>query len=123
MLIKVSTPITTDVNGAATVYLGSKIRGYLHSFTYRPGTIVSAASLTLTAEKDGTPIYTKANMGTADTIHYPRGLPENPATGAHGTVPAVRIPLYKDRIKVVVAAGGNTLTGSIEALYEIGDDD
>jgi hypothetical protein len=112
--------ITTDAGGAATVYLGSKIRGYLVALIYRPGTIVTGADLTVTGETSGLPILSKVNLGTGDSYLYPRALPTNAnsATGPLGTVPTERIPLLKERIKVVVAQGGNTLTGSIEAIYE-----
>ena len=124
MLHKVSAAITTDSGGNATVYLGSKIRGYLVSLFYRPGTIVTGADLTVTAETSGAPILTKVNLGTANSYLYPRALPTNAnsLTGPLGTVPSERIPLMNERIKVVVAAGGDTLTGSIEAVYETVED-
>jgi hypothetical protein len=133
LLKRVTTAIVTSSGGDATVYLGSKIRGYLHMIIYRPGTIVTGADLTITAEEAvpanppagyaapaGTPILTKLNLGTGNSFLYPRATPtnSNSATGALGTVPSERIPLVDMRIKVVVAQGGNTLTGSIEAIYE-----
>jgi len=124
MLHKVSTAITTAADGSATVYLGSKIRGYLVALVYRPGTIVTGADLTITGETTGVPILTKSNLGTANSFLYPRALPTsaNSSTGALGTVPSERIPLFNERIKVVVAQGGDTLTGSIEAIYETVED-
>lgn len=124
MLHKVSTAIVTDSSGAATVYLGSKLRGYLVMLIYRPGTLDTGADLTVTAETSGAPILTKVNLGTGNSFLYPRALPTNAnaATGPLGTVPSERIPLLNERIKVVVAQGGNTLTGSIEAIYETAED-
>jgi hypothetical protein len=120
MLHKVSTTILTDTGGNATVYLGSKIRGYLVALNYLPGTLATGADLTVTAETSGAPILTKANLGTANSYLYPRALPTNAnsLTGPLGTVPSELIPLVNERIKVVVAQGGNTLTGSIEAVFE-----
>ena len=116
--------ITTNASGAATVYLGSKLRGYLVALFYRPGTLDTGADLTVTAEDSGAPILTKVNLGTGNSWLYPRALPTNAnsATGPLGTVPSERIPLMKERIKVVVAQGGNTLTGTIEAIYETVED-
>jgi len=124
MLHKFSTAIVTDASGNATVYLGSTIRGYLVALNYRPGTLDTGADLTITAETSGAPILTKANLGTGNSWLYPRALPTNAnsAIGALGTVPSERIPLLKERIKVVVAQGGNTLTGSIEAVVETVED-
>jgi hypothetical protein len=116
--------ITTDASGDATVYLGSKLRGYLVALFYRPGTLATGADLTVTAEDSGAPILTKANLGTANSYLYPRALPTNAnsLTGPLGTVPSELIPLVNERIKVVVAQGGNTLTGSIEAVFETVED-
>ncbi len=124
MLHKVSTPIVTDTGGSATVYIGSKLRGYLVALNYYPGTLVTGADLTVTAETSGAPILTKVNMGTGNSNLYPRALPTNAnsLTGPLGTVPSERIPLVNERIKVVVAQGGNTLTGSIEAIIETVED-
>jgi hypothetical protein len=124
MLHKTDTAIVTDAGGNATVYLGSVLRGYLVSLIYRPGTILTGADLTVTAEISGAPILTKANLGTDNSYLYPRALPTNAnsLTGPLGTVPSERIPLVKERIKVVVAQGGDTKTGSIEAVYETIED-
>src|SRR5262249_41750464 len=115
---------TTDASGNATVYVGSVLRGYLVALIYRPGTLDTGADLTVTGETSGLPILTKVNLGTGDSYLYPRALPTNAnsATGPLGTIPAERIPLLRERIKVVVAQGGNTLAGTIEAIYETDDD-
>lgn len=137
MLQRVTTAIVTDTGGDATVYLGSRLRGYLHSLIYRPGTLATGADLTITTQEAvpanppagysapaGTPILTKVNLGTGNSFLYPRAKPTiaNDATGGLGSVPSERIALVNERIKVVVAQGGNTLTGSIEAIYETDDD-
>lgn len=137
MLKKVSTAIVTDSSGNATVYLGSRLNGYLVALIYRPGTIVTGAALTITTQEAvranppagysapaGIPILTKVHLGTGNSFLYPRAKPtiSNDATGGLGTSPSELIPLVNDRIKVVVAQGGDTLTGSIEAIYETDTD-
>lgn len=113
------TTILTAADGSATVYLGTNIRGYLVALIYRPGTMDTGADLTVTGETSGIPILTKTNLGTGNSFLYPRGVPTNPATGALGTNPASEaIPILNERIKVVVAQGGNALSGSIEAIYD-----
>lgn len=123
MLHKIA-PVTilTDSGGNATVYLGSKIRGTLYALIYRPGTLVTGADMTITAETTGAPILTKLNLGTDPSWLYPRAKPSiaNDATGGLGTVPSVPVPLINERIKVVVAQGGNALTGTIEAIIDDG---
>ena len=121
MLIKTGpVTITTDASGDATVYIGSKLRGTLYALIYKPGTIVTGADLTITTETTLQPILTKVNLGTGNSFLYPRAKPTiaNDATGGLGTVPSVPVPLCSERIKVVVAQGGNTLTGTIEAIYD-----
>lgn len=118
MLHRSSTSITTNSGGEATAYIGTRIRGKLLYLKYTPGTIDTGADLTITAENAGTPILTKADAGTSVVFFYPRALPNAVADGAAGTVPSEPIPIVDDRIKVVVAQGGNTATGAIEAVWE-----
>lgn len=118
MLHKTSTTITTTSGGAATVYLGSKLRGHLVALIYRPGTLDTGADLTITLETAGTPILTVTNAGTSNVYYYPRAIPNKVADASAFTDAAVLIPMVDERIKVVVAQGGNTLTGSIEAIWD-----
>jgi len=133
MLKRVITTITTAADGSATVFLGNRLTGWLVALIYRPGTMDTGADLTITTQWNpavtpagglptgGIPILTKVNLGTGNSYLFPRALPTNAnsATGPLGTVPSERIPLSEDKIKVVVAQGGNTLTGTIEAIYEV----
>jgi hypothetical protein len=113
----VQATITTTSGGAATVYLGSKIRGLLVYLKYSPGTIATGGDLVITGETSGTPILTKANAGTSDVWYYPRAPANQVADGAAITDSAEMIPILSERIKVVVAQGGNVTTGTIEAVY------
>ena len=116
--------ITTNASGVAAVTIGSKLRGYLVCLIYRPGTLDTGTDLTITTEVTGLPILAKSNMGTANSFLYPRALPTNAnsATGPLGTIPSERIPLHNEGISVAVAGGGNTLTGTIQAIYETIED-
>lgn len=119
MLHKVTTTIVTNGSGDATVYLGSKIRGYLVALKYSPGTLDTGADLVITGETSGVPILTKSNAGTSDVWYYPRALPNAIADGAAGTIPHEFVALVNERIKVVMAQGGDTKTGTIEAICEV----
>lgn len=114
--------ITTDSSGAATVYIGTKIRGTLYALIYKPGTLDTGADLTITTETTLQPILTKVNLGTGNSFLYPRAKPSiaNDATGGLNSTPSVPIPIINERIKVVVAQGGNTLTGTIQAIIDDG---
>lgn len=112
--------IVTDVSGNATIYLthglNRKPNGFLVVLKYTPGTLDTGADLTITGEDSGIPILTKANAGTTPVFFYPRALLNAVADGAESTNASEFIPIKDERIKVVVANGGNTLTGSIEAI-------
>ena len=111
--------ITTDSSGNATVFLehgiNRKPNGFLVVLKYTPGTIATGADLTITGEDSGIPILTKTDAGTAVAFFYPRALLNAVADGAPSTNPSEFIPIKDERIKVVVAQGGNGGIGSIEA--------
>jgi len=112
--------IVTDTNGDATVYLthgiSRKLNGFLVILKYTPGTLDTGADLTITGESSGIPILTKANAGTSVVFYYPRALLNAVADGAASTNPSEFIPIKDERIKVVIAQGGNAGAGSIEAI-------
>lgn len=120
MFESVKANIATNSSGDATVYLthgaNRKPNGFLVALKYTPGSIDTGGDLTITGETSGVPIITKANAGTSDVFYYPRALPNAVSDGAAGTVSTEMIPIKDERIKVVVAQGGNTKAGSIEAI-------
>ena len=112
--------IVTDDSQNATVYLthglNRKPNGLLYVLKYTPGTLATGAVLTITGESSGIPIMTKTGAGTSVVFYYPRALNNAVADGAVGTDNCEMIPIKDERIKVVVASGGNVLAGSIEAV-------
>ncbi len=115
--------IVTDASGNATVYLSHgpnrKLNGFLVALKYTPGTLATGADLTITGESSGIPIMVKADAGTSVVFYYPRALNNAVADGAAGSVPGEFIPIKDERIKVVVAQGGNAGAGSIEAILMV----
>lgn len=111
--------IVTDASGDATVYLthglSRKLNGFLVVLRYAPGTLATGADLTITGEDSGIPILTITNAGTSTVFYYPRALLNAVADGAASTNSSEFIPIKDERIKVVVAQGGNAGAGSIEA--------
>ena len=116
MLNQYTATITTNGSGAATVYLGSVIRGEIKRIDYAPGTIDTGAGLTITGETTGVKVLTKASAGTANVSYYPVAAANKVADGAASSLTELPVWLYKERLKVVAASGGATLTGSI-TLY------
>ena len=111
--------IVTDASGDATVYLShgnnSPPNGFLVLLKYTPGNIETGADLTITGDASEIPILTITNAGTSNVFYYPRALLNGVADRAAATNPSEFIPIKGERIKVVVANGGDSKTGSIEA--------
>ena len=116
MLIQYTATITTHVSdGSATSYLGSCIRGRVVAIKYDPGSIATGAGLTITGETTGVVVLIKASAGTAIVWYYPVAAANKVADGSAATA-EVEVWLYNERLKVVVASGGNSKTGTI-TLY------
>lgn len=120
MFSSASVDIVTDASGDATVYLthglSRKLNGFLVCLRYAPGTLDTGADLTITGETSGISIMTKANAGTSTVFFYPRALLNYVADGTAAAIPSEFIPIKDERIKIVVAQGGNAGSGSIEAI-------
>ena len=99
------------------------ILGKLYAIEYRPGTLDTGASVTVTCEGDASkPLLTKTSAGTSNLWFYPRDLVHGVADGAAltGTAGGDRcMPILNGYIKVVIASGGNAVAGgSLIAYYE-----
>ena len=114
--------ITTAADGSATVNDTTAILGELYAIEYRPGTIATGATITVTCEGGGSkPLLTKATAGTANSWYYPRDLVHAVADGAAltGTSGGDRCkPILTGRVRVVVAAGGSGGIGTVEIYYK-----
>lgn len=117
MFYKTTATISTDGDGAATVFLGSSIRGFLHEIRYIPGTLDTGADLVFTGESSEVPILTITNAGTARRFWRPRALANVVASGAEETTSTEWIALFEERVKVVVAQGGANRVGTLELIY------
>lgn len=118
MLFKHTATITTNAGGDATVYVGTCIRGCVKAILYQPGTLDGGADLTITGETNGQAILTKANAGTSNVWFYPVAPSSKVADGAASSITETHVPVFMERIKVVVAQGGNTLAGSISVFTD-----
>lgn len=116
MIQSVTETITTIADGSATVYLGSKLRGRVHAIKYAAGTLDAGTDLVITGETTGVAILT--DSPAASEWFYPRAFPNAVTTGAAGTVATEDVHVLNERIKVVVAQGGNVTTGSITVFVD-----
>lgn len=116
--------VTTAADGSATVY-SPKVSGAIHSIHYlKDGTTAfsDGVDFAVTAEATGEGIWTESNVNAA-TVRYPRA-PTHSQVGvaalyaAGGTAVADKVALANDRIKVVIAQGGNAKKGQFIALID-----
>lgn len=121
---KHSVALTTDASGDATGFTGV-VRGRLLRVEYeRPGASPFAVGVdfTITTDRDGQALLTVANVA-ASTVWHPR-QPTHDVAGAASLYAAAGepvesdIPIAADRIKVVVAEGGDTLLGTLHFWIE-----
>lgn len=116
MIRKFTIPLTTNSGGAATAY-SPYISGYIQAIQYVKTDFANGVDFTITAEATGDAILTLTDQNTA-TIVRPRAGTHSTAGvasqyAADGTNVNDRIALGRDRVKVVVAQGGDTKTGTI----------
>lgn len=114
---------TTNGSGDATVY-GKTVTGEVCAIDYLPGDTATGATVSVYDEPSGGFTHTllvKATAGTANLRFYPRELVHKAEDGAAltGTAGGDRTePLAAGKIKVVIASGGDTKTGSVIVWYE-----
>jgi hypothetical protein len=110
--------ITTSSGGAATVYFGERICGRVVAIKYVPGTIDTGAGLVISGETSGVAILTKASAGTSTVWYRPFAAGNKVADGAASTISEAPVFVHEERIKLVVASGGDTLTGTMTIYTE-----
>lgn len=116
MIVEVEATITTDASGNATVYLGSRLRGRVHAIQYVAGTLDSGTDLVITGETTGVAILTDSPSGSE--WFYPRAFANAVTTGAAGSAAQEDVHVLNERVKVVVAQGGNAGSGTIRAFID-----
>lgn len=109
--------ITTATGGGATGYTPVVV-GRVASVVYTAATgtpFASTADFTITAEGSGIGLWTESNVTASKTVS-----PTQPAHAQDGTTTAdpAREPVFvaNERIKIVVAQGGNTKTGTFQVV-------
>lgn len=112
--------VTTNSDGDATVYSGT-ITGAVLSVHYVKGDFADGVDFTVTSDATGQGIWTEENVN-ASTVRAPR----QPTHGQDGVASLYagsglpvqdRIHLAADRVKFVIASGGDTKTGTFHVIY------
>lgn len=111
---RVEIALATDGSGDCTAY-SSSVAGHVIGFYYDRGTLDNATTdITVTEEFTGAPILTLTNV-TASARYRPRVATHDANGVATGALDA---PAVVGRIKVVVAQGGASKTGTLYAYID-----
>lgn len=116
MVIYDAVDITTASDGTATAYTGRTFTGYLLSVQYIKTDFADGVDITITNEAGTVTYYTGTNVNASALVH-PRAQVHG-TTGTGLTYDGTRtvcekLPLAGDRVKVAIAQGGDTKTGTI----------
>ena len=116
---KLTIALVTVADGSCTAY-SEVASGDVQQIRYKPGTLDTGTDITMTAEDSGVAVWAESNLGTSNITRVPQQAAHTTvgvAATLDGTRPMlVPIRLSNERIKVILAQGGNVLTGSVEIL-------
>ena len=114
-------PITVDADGDAEVYT-PKIFGHLVSVRYVKTDFADGVDFVVTNETTGETVWSEEAVN-ASASRYPRAATHTTAGAASlyasgGTAVQGRIAIGGDRLKIVVADGGVSKSGTLHFLVE-----
>lgn len=113
-------PITTDSGGDATVYT-PRVFGRVISIRYVKTDFADGIDFAVTGEDTATPIWSEESVNASATRH-PRAATHSTAGVAAVYASAApvndKIAISGERIKVVVADGGDTKTGTLHITID-----
>lgn len=113
--------VTTASDGSYTGY-SPYLSGKLHQIEYVKTNFTDGVDFTITAEATGATLWTEANVNAAKVCapriatHSNAGVAALYASG--GTAVNDKYALGRDRVKIVIASGGNATTGAFHILVE-----
>jgi hypothetical protein len=123
MIRRFSVPVTTNAGGAATAYTPF-LSGYIHSIEYLKTDFADGVDFTITGEATGRTIWAESDVNAAKVCnpraptHSTAGVAALFASG--GTAVNDRVALSRDRVKIVIAQGGNTKSGAFVVTVDDG---
>lgn len=113
--------VTTASDGSATVY-SPYLSGKIHTIHYLKTNFTDGVDFTITADTTGETIWTESNVNAAKACaprlptHSTAGVAALYASG--GTAVNDKIALGRDKVKIVIASGGNATTGAFHIVVE-----
>ncbi len=116
---RLSVTLTTDGAQAATGYISVEY-GRLMSIHYVKDDFTNGVDFTITVDSTGEGLWTESNVD-ASTFRYPRAAVQDivgvaAKFAAAGTNIVEPVFIARDRIKIVIASGGATKSGTFTAV-------
>jgi hypothetical protein len=113
--------VTTIADGSATAY-SEVATGKVSTIRYVKTDFDNGSTITITSEATGETIWTEANVNASAT-RAPRQATHSTAGAAAlyaagGAAVNDKIAIAADRIKIVIAGGGNVKTGTFHIVLE-----
>lgn len=105
--------LTTDADGDVTGYT-PVIRGAIVAVVYGKVDFADGVDFTITTERTGQGVWTESDVNAAKTVR-PKALAQDLA-GADLTAIYEQVHVADERIKIVVASGGDTKSGTFDVL-------
>lgn len=117
MVFKHRITMATNGSGAATAYTPDPVDGEVMQIRYIKTDFADGSTMTLTGEDSGVAIWAETGVNASAT-RAPRQASHTTAGVAatlDGTRPAlVPVAVARERLKVIVASGGDTKTGYLD---------
>jgi hypothetical protein len=114
--------VTTAADGSATMYSTGPVTGMVSQIRYVKTDFDNGSTITITSEATGETIWAETSVNASAT-RAPRQATHSTAGAAAlyaagGTAVNDRIGVANDRIKIVIASGGNVKTGTFHITLE-----
>jgi len=114
-------PVTTIADGSATAY-SPHINGKIVSIAYVKTDFANGVDFVITAEDTGETIWSESNVDVA-AVRHPRAATASTAGvaslyAAGGTAVNDKVAISADRVKIVIASGGNVKTGTFHITVD-----
>jgi hypothetical protein len=118
---RLSVAVTTAADGSVTAY-SDVCTGKVSTIRYVKTDFDNGSTITITSEATGETIWTEAAVNASAT-RAPRQATHSTAGAAAlyaagGAAVNDKIAIANDRIKIVIAAGGNAKTGTFHFVLE-----
>lgn len=107
--------VTTDASGNATAYSPAGLTGRIQAIRYAKGDFADGVDFTITLENTGESLWTQSDVNASATV-YPVQKANLGGTGVASTITEVPMVAANDRVKIVIAQGGNAKSGTFHVV-------